>query len=199
MFGYPSSLLYGAEGRRWWLVATEDGRVYDRVILSDGTLLTDESGNPIPRAHRELFAVRADANFNLTWQQVCDSYGKFSFPLIGDGSFNGEQVDGGFSIQWSSEGLDDFVYAIGTDISPGFQEETIENENGEVVTVTTLDFTQGYTLGAICRVDAAGLMTVGQSVEAGNVLPSESITILPGSWPTSNVVSRRLPPMPRRS
>jgi hypothetical protein len=172
IFGTPSSLLYGASGRRWWLITQADGRVYNTIIQPDGTVQEN-----INHPHIELYAVTVNPDFSLEWQPVCDSYGTFIFSPAKDGSFNGPRPDWAFVNQWSSEGNDLFVYSGGTDIRAAF---VIEADGS-----TTLDLRNGYNSSSLCTVDGS-TMTVGQSVEAGVVLGPELLTILPGVWPHDN-------------
>ncbi|MEX0702868.1 MAG: hypothetical protein WD069_12300 [Planctomycetales bacterium] len=166
VFGSPSALLYGG-GVRWWLVAVPDGRIYNHMILSNGTF---EKNVNFP--HYELYAFSVNEDFSLVWQQVCDSYGKFRFAPTGDGASNA------IVTQWSTEGLDLFAYGRGRDISDAF---IVEGDG-----TTTLDNGRSNHR-SLCRVDAGNGMTIGQSVEAGIKLGPEALTIVPGNWPTSNV------------
>jgi hypothetical protein len=168
----PSSLLYGANGQRWWLTGHMDGRVYNTVILPDGTV--QENAN---HPHTELYAITVNPDFSLEWQPVCDSYGKFLWSSNGNGAFNGPRPDWGFLTQWSSEGNDLFAYGLGTDVSQAF---VVEPDGS-----TTLDLRNGYNAAAMCRIDCT-TMTVGQSIEGGNVLGASALTILPGVYPTPN-------------
>ena len=138
-------------------------RVYDRVIDADGTVRLDENGDPVSITHNELFAITVDENLNVTWQAVCDSFGKVLFGGMLSGQFNGQiRPDAGFRYQWSSEGLDLFAYGSVLDLRDIY---VLENDG-----TTTLDFTKGTTSDAFFRVDAAGGgLTLGQSVDAGSM------------------------------
>ena len=171
IFGNPSSLLYGANGdRRWWLIAREDGQ-YDKVIGPSGQI-----GGPTP--HYNLYAV-SWVDGELVWQKLCDSYGKFLFLWPRDGSFNGWDAQGGFYHQWSSEGMDRSAHGRGKDIEEAF----VIEEDGS----TTIDLRLPHSLTSLARIDVPDQsMTLGQCAEAGIVLGSEAVTVVPGDWRSNN-------------
>ena len=136
MFGYPSTLRYGEDGHRVWLMAMQDPeRTYDFVIHPDGSTQTD-----IP--HAELFAVQVtllgNDSFHVNAVRAWNSIGIFRFNAPPTdyvrGQFNGDKVDGAFDVQWSAEGFDAYAFGRGRDIRNGFSVDA----NG----ATTLDLRQ---------------------------------------------------------
>lgn len=169
LFAMPSSLQYGTDGHRWWLKAEPDGRVYDRLIHSDGS---ESSDYP----HRELYALRIGYDtsgepYVAERFPITDSFGKVIFSTYQDMSAFEVAPDYTRLAQWSADRLDTFVSCRGLDIRGIFRVE----EDGS----TVLD-TRGSYDSRVCSIDVPEeSMPAGQFIESGKVFSTADITVLP--------------------